>query len=138
MSRRSQAPILAVESSAEILSIAVTSCWLDSSSSRMVSLTPDSTAWSGDSIPSARRSRRSAPGQARVRNLAQVQDRLVVSKKHRLQPGFAIEAQAADHGPVEVADEPVGQEERPRPLVRDLPELLLARVHLVAVRSAQP
>ena len=49
----------------------------------------------------------------------------------------AIEPQALDHRPLEVADEPIGQEERAGSAVGNLVESRLARVHLVAVRAAQ-
>src|SRR5439155_10822251 len=58
--------------------------------------------------------------------------------QHRFQVGVAIEAESLHDRAVEVADEPVGQEERAGPLLADLSELLRTRVHLVAVRSAQP
>src|SRR5712692_2244471 len=72
-----------------------------------------------------------------IRDLAQVQNPLVVAEEHRLQLGVAVQAQAPDHGAVEVPHEPVGQEERRRSPVGDLVETSFAGVHLVAVRSPQ-
>src|SRR5438445_3870641 len=76
-------------------------------------------------------------GKPWVRHLAQVEQRLVVTEDHRFQFRVAVEAQAFDHGAVEVADQPVGQKKRPGPLRRDLLKALRTRVHLVAVGSAE-
>src|SRR5438445_1532801 len=76
--------------------------------------------------------------QPRVGHLAQVQDRFVVAKEHRLELRIAVQAEALDDCAVEVAHQPVGQEKSPGPLVADLGEELLSRIHLIAVRSAQP
>src|SRR5437667_10419764 len=76
-------------------------------------------------------------GKPWIGDLAQVEQRLVVAEHHRLQFWVAVEAQAFDHGAVEVADQPVGQKKRPGPLRRDLLKALRTRVHLVAVGSAE-
>src|SRR5579859_5542351 len=85
-----------------------------------------------------RRDGRGLVGQPRVGHLAEVQDRLVVAEQHRLQVRVAGEAEPAHDGAVEVAHEPVGEEERAGLLVRDLREELLAGEHLVAVRARDP
>src|SRR6266446_4621702 len=67
--------------------------------------------------------------------LAQVENRLVVAEQHRPQVGIPVEPEAVDDGALEVAHQPVGEEERPRALVHDSLEQLLAGEHLVTVRA---
>src|SRR5260370_23304838 len=50
-------------------------------------------------------------GEPRIGHLPEVHQRLVVPKDHRLQLRVAVEAEAAHDGTVEVAHQPVGQEE---------------------------
>src|SRR5436309_7255825 len=73
-------------------------------------------------------------GKPWIGDLAQVEQRLVVAEHHRFQFWVAVEPKALDHGAVEVADQPVGEEERPRFGVRDLFERSRAGEHLIAVR----
>src|SRR6266851_5706976 len=76
---------------------------------------------------------RSRPGRQKVAGrLPQVENRLVVAEQHRPQVRIPVEPEAADDGALEVAHEPVSEEERPRALVHDSLEQLLAREHLVA------
>src|SRR6266851_4533965 len=79
---------------------------------------------------------RSRPGRQKVAwRLPQVENRLVVAEQHRPQVGMAVEPEAADDRALEVAHEPVSEEERPRALVHDSLEQRLAGEHLVAVRA---
>jgi hypothetical protein len=70
--------------------------------------------------------------------LAQIQDSLVVAEEHRDQFRIAVQSKPLDDGAVEVADQPVRQEEGGRPLACDRREPLGARVHLIAVRPFDP
>src|SRR5690348_16070452 len=76
-------------------------------------------------------------GEARVGHLAEIEDGLVVGEQNRLQVWMPVEPKPAHHRAVEVAYQPVGEEERAWPPVGDLRESLLAREDLVAVRAAQ-
>ena len=84
----------------------------------------------------ARRPRRaSQPGRRSGRGRHQAP---VVAEVHRQQLRVAIEAEAADHEPIEVPGEEIGQVERARLLVGQRGEGRPAGVDLVAVRALEP
>src|SRR5437879_3499492 len=77
----------------------------------------------------------SLDGESRVGELAQIEHRLIVAEKHLLELGVPVEAEATDDRTVEVADQPVGEEERARALVAHTRKEVRPRQHLVAVRA---
>src|SRR5258708_15632970 len=76
-------------------------------------------------------------GETGIGHLPEVHQRLVVAEDHRLQLRVAVEPEAAHDGAVEIAHDPIGQEESAGLLFRHPAESLLAREHLVAVGAAQ-
>ena len=76
--------------------------------------------------------------QVRVVGLGEVDDPPVVAEVHRLELRVAVDAEAADHEPLEVAGEEVGQPERRRLLVGQSGEGRAAGEELVAVGARQP
>src|SRR5260370_21977697 len=76
-------------------------------------------------------------GEAGIGHLPEEHQRFVVAEDHRLQLRVAVEAEPSHHSAVEIAHEPVGQEEGAGLFFRHPAESLLAREHLVAVRAAQ-
>src|SRR4029077_11820880 len=73
-------------------------------------------------------------GKAWIRHLTQIEDGVVVAEQHREELGVPVEAEATHHSALEVADEPVGEEERSRALFAHALEKFRAGEHLVAVR----
>jgi hypothetical protein len=76
--------------------------------------------------------------QLRVLDLGEVHEPAVVREVHRLELRVAVDAEAADHEPLEVAGEEVGQPERRRLVLCHLGERLAAGEELVAVGAGQP
>ena len=76
--------------------------------------------------------------QVRIVGLGEVDDAPVVAEVHRLELRVAVDPEAADHEPLEVAGEEVGQPERRRLLVGQAGEVGAAGEELVAMGAGQP